>query len=69
MSDSLLEALCGEIEIAWKDERNDRRVDQLAVAHPELSEELYDFLADLIEIELTEETEFGIRSEKRWTKG
>lgn len=50
--DPLLEALCGEIEIAWRDEGDDSRVDQLAAAHPELSEELYDFLADLIEVEL-----------------
>jgi len=51
---SVLEALCAEIEIAWKDEGDDGRVDELAAAHPDLSEELYEFLADLIEVELSD---------------
>lgn len=49
---SPVDRLCIEIEGAWAEQRNPRRVDELAAAYPVYAEELYDFFAVLIEAEL-----------------
>ncbi|HLL47923.1 MAG TPA: hypothetical protein VK399_14525 [Longimicrobiaceae bacterium] len=42
------DALFAEVEAAWVGRRDPSVVDQLAAEHPHLSEELYEFFADLV---------------------
>lgn len=49
-----LEQLCARLETAWRRERDDQLVDQLAEQHPRFNGELYDFFALLLDNELGE---------------
>lgn len=54
-SDELKDHLCAQIEIEWNSNRNADLVDELAFRHPELANDLYEFFALLIEMEIEDE--------------
>lgn len=48
MDDEIGDEVFAELEAAWVGRRDASAVDRLAAEHPELSEELYEFFADLV---------------------
>lgn len=54
-NDELRNHLCAQIETEWNKNRNADLVDELAFRHPALANELYEFFALLVEIELENE--------------
>ena len=48
MDDEIRDEVFAELEAAWIGSRDAAAVDRLAAEHPELSEELYEFFADMV---------------------
>lgn len=70
----LLDQLYAQVEMAWMQRRAARLVDQLATRYPEHKDELYDFLALLVDSELgeplsKEEALQSVERTKEWLAG
>lgn len=59
-NDELRDHLYAQIEVEWNNNRNADLVDELAFRHPELANELYEFFALLVQMEIEDEEENGI---------
>lgn len=51
-NEELRDHLCAQVEVEWHNNRNADLVDELAFRHPELANELYEFFALLVEMEI-----------------
>lgn len=60
--------LYAQIEIEWNDKRNADLVDELAFRHPELANDLYEFFALLVEMEIEDEEDENGGAEKEDSK-
>ena len=56
-NEELRNHLCAQIETEWNENRNADLVDELAFRYPALANELYEFFALLVEVELENENE------------